>query len=371
MNGTRPLDGITVFEFSHSVAAPFAGLILADLGARVIKIENPKGGDYARGWGPPFWGEDAACFHGLNRGKEGLAVSLADPVQRDELRTRILQEGDVVIQNMRAGVLAKYDMDSDSLLAEKPSLIYCDIGAFGPGPLSGKPGYDPLVQAFSGIMSVTGEGERPPVRVGVSMIDMGAGMWSVIGILAKLAARNGETGGSISTSLYETGIAWMNIHLAGFAASGEVRRPYGSGVKEIVPYEAFNTMNGWLMIAAGNDNLFAKLCRAIGRDDLADDPELKTNTGRVGNRDKVISGIATTVAGYNIDDLMTVLDEAGVPNAPIQSVDAVMTHPQTKALGILEPVEGDTLPLPGLPLSFSGHRPRNYGPAPKLGEHNR
>lgn len=368
----RPLDGLTVFEFGHSVAAPFAGLILADLGARVIKVENPTGGDYARGWGPPFWGEDAACFQGLNRGKEGIAVDLADDDARAALRDRIIAEGDVVIQNMRAGVLAKYDLDGDSLRRDKPSLIYCDIGAFGNGPLSNKPGYDPLVQAFAGVMSVTGEGGRPPVRVGVSMMDMGSGMWSVIGILARLAARGdgGVGGGAVSTSLYETGIAWMNVHLAGYAANGEVRRPYGSGIAEIVPYEAFATKNGWLMIAAGNDSLFGKLCRAIDRHDLADEPGYATNTGRVAGRERLIAELSSTAAGFSLAELMARLDAAGVPNAPIQSVDAVMEHPHTKALGIMAPCDGDTLPLPGLPLTFDGHRPRARRPAPKLGEHN-
>ncbi|WP_366656106.1 CoA transferase [Fodinicurvata sp. EGI_FJ10296] len=373
---TPPLDGITVFEFGHSVAAPFAGLILADLGARVIKVENPTGGDYARGWGPPFWGEDAACFHGLNRGKEGIAVDLADEGQRAALRQRIIAEGDIVIQNMRAGVLAKYGLDGDSLQKDKPALISCDIGAFGNGPLGNKPGYDPLVQAFAGVMSVTGEGGRPPVRVGVSMMDMGSGMWAVIGILAKLAARDGKAapgdsaGGTVSTSLYETGIAWMNVHLAGYAASGEVRRPHGSGIAEIVPYEAFATKNGWLMIAAGNDGLFGKLCRAIGRDDLAAEPGYATNSGRVAGRDRLIAELSRTAAGFELDELMAILDAAGVPNAPIQTVDAVMEHPHTKALGIMAPTDGDTLPLPGLPLSFDGTRPRARRRAPTLGEHN-
>ena len=182
-----PLEGLTVVEFSNSVAAPFSGLILSDLGAEVLKIENPDGGDHARGW-PPFHEGEAATFHTLNRGKKALRVDLSDPVAVAALRRLILERADVVVQNMRAGIIDKFGLGAEALRAAKPELIYCDLHAFGAtGPLQAKPGYDPLMQAFGGIMSVTGEGgERPPVRVGASLVDLGAGMWSVIGILASL-----------------------------------------------------------------------------------------------------------------------------------------------------------------------------------------
>src|SRR5262249_2766203 len=186
----KPLEGLVVVELGHSVAAPYAGLILADLGARVIKVENPKSGDYARGWGPPFWRDIASCFHGLNRGKEGITADFGDPQDCAALKALILEKADAVIQNLRPGILEKFGLTAEALRVAKPSLIWCDIGAFGAkGPLAGKPGYDPLVQASTGIMSVTGEGGgRPPVRVGVSLIDMGSGMWTVIGLLAALLA---------------------------------------------------------------------------------------------------------------------------------------------------------------------------------------
>ncbi len=372
MERPRPLAGLTVYEFGHSVAAPYAGLILADLGATVIKVENPKGGDYARGWGPPFWHDDASIFHSLNRGKQGISVDFSDAGACAALRARILADGDAVVQNLRAGVLSKHGLDAESLLTEKPGLVWCDIGAFGPdGPLSDKPGYDPLMQAFAGVMSVTGEGGRPPVRVGVSIMDMGAGMWSVIGLLSALIARASTgRGGVVGTSLYETGIAWMTAQLAGYCASGEVRKPHGSGVAEIVPYQAFEASDGWLMIAAGNDNLFRRLCAAIGRDDLASDPRFASNAGRVANREPLLSEIAAAARAQTVAALAAKLDGVGVPNAPIQSVDEVVAHPQTQALRILEPVEGDTLPLAGIPVSFDGVRPRHAGRAPALGEHN-
>ena len=257
--------------------------------------------------------------------------------------------------------------------AEKPALIWCDIGAFGTrGPLASKPGYDPLVQASTGIMSVTGEGGRPPVRVGVSLVDMGSGMWAVIGMLAALLARNnGGEGRNVSTSLYETGLAWMTVPLAGYAASGEVRKPYGSGAAEIVPYQAFETSDGWLMIAAGNDGLFRKLCDPIGLDSLCSDPAFATNATRVVNRERLIPQIEAAVRRYSTEALGRLLDEAGVPNAPLLGVDQVATHPQTSALGMLGRCENDdNIELVGIPLSFDGERPRAPKPAPALGQHN-
>ena len=367
-----PLAGLTIVELGHSVAAPYAGLILADLGARVIKVENPDKGDHARGWGPPHWNGTAATFHCYNRGKEGIAIDLGDADEAAQLRRLIIDEADAVIQNLRAGVLSRYGLDGASLRAEKPGLIWCDIGAFGEGgPLAAKPGYDPLMQASTGIMSITGEHGRPPVRVGVSLVDMGAGMWTVIGLLSALIARAGSgQGAHVQTSLYETGLAWMTAHLAGFAASGEVRRPYGSGVQEVVPYQAFETRQGWLMIAAGNDGLFRKLTAALGLAELASDPRFATNSARILNREAILSLIAEAVRTWPFGELQAALDAAGVPNAPIQTVDQVARHAQTEALGMLQQSAAGELALAGIALSIDGVRPRAKGSAPALGEHN-
>lgn len=368
----KPLAGITVVELGHSVAAPYAGLILADLGARVIKVENPGAGDYARGWGPPFFHDTASAFHALNRGKEGLAVDFTDGAQIEALRSLIIAEADAVIQNLRPGILEKFGLTGEALRKVKSELIWCDIGAFGAvGPLAKKPGYDPLAQASTGIMSVTGEGGRPPVRVGVSLIDMGSGMWSVIGLLAGLVARkeSGE-GRTVATSLFETGLAWMTVPLAGYEASHEVRKPFGSGTAEIVPYQCFETSDGWLMVAAGNDNLYRKLCGALGLQAIANDPDFATNKARVINRDRLIPQISAVTALLTSEQLGLKLDEAGVPNAPLLTVDQVSSHPQTHALGMSVRCSADDIELMGVPLSFDGERPRARIRAPKLGEHN-
>lgn len=372
MDVGKPLSGTTVIELGHSVAAPFAGLILADLGARVIKVENPEGGDHARDWGPPFWGEMSSSFASLNRGKEGITIDFRDEAEAELLRRLITEEADAVIQNLRPGVLERFGLSPERLRAANPSLIWCNIGAFGAnGPLSAKPGYDPLVQASTGIMSVTGEGNRPPVRVGVSLVDMGSGMWAVIGLLANLFARTKrDVGAEVSTSLYETGLAWMTIPLAGFEAAADVRKPYGSGVAEIVPYQAFETADGWLMIAAGNDKLFRKLCSVLDLDHLATDARYATNSARVTNREDLISVIAAAVARRHPDELSQSLDALGIPNAPLLAVDQVARHPQTEALHMTVEPDGTDLRLMGVPLSFDSVRPRATRPAPWLGQHN-
>jgi crotonobetainyl-CoA:carnitine CoA-transferase CaiB-like acyl-CoA transferase len=373
MPSAKPLAGITVVEIGHSVAAPYAGLILSDLGAEVIKVENPKGGDYARGWGPPFWNGTASAFHGLNRGKSAVTVNFSDPAEVARLRRLILDRADAVIQNLRAGVMVRHGLGAAELTAKKPGLIYCDLGAFGEvGPLASKPGYDPLMQAFAGMMSITGEGgDRPPIRVGVSIVDMGAGMWATIGILAALyeRTRTGH-GGAVATSLYETALAWMTIPLAGYAANGEIRRPHGSGAAEIAPYQCFLTSNGWLMIAAGNDSLYQRLCATLGRPELGEDPRFRTNGDRVVNRDVLIPLIEEIARTWTIDELMAALDSAGIPNAPLQNVAQVSSHLQTEAVGILKKGPDGALSTVGVPLTFDGQRSSYERAAPALGEHN-
>ena len=373
MSSAKPLAGTVVIEIGHSIAAPFAGLIFSELGADVLKVENPRGGDHARGWGPPFWEGTASAFHAYNRGKKGLSVDFNDEVAVAGLRRMILERADVVIQNLRAGVFEAAGLGAAGLLAEKPELIVCNIGAFGStGPLMDKPGYDPLMQAFAGLMSITGEGGgRPPVRTGASLVDMGAGMWATIGILASLIDRaNTRRGGSIDTSLYETALSWLTLPMASYGASGETRRPYGSGVAEIVPYQCFPTLDGWLMIAAGNDGLYRKLCAVLEHPEWATDGRFTSNAGRVAHRDVLLAMIEAATRPQKLAVLAARLDASGIPNAPLQDVAQVAAHPQTAALGILQAERPGGLPMVGLPVSFDGTRPAMQFPVPHLGEHN-
>lgn len=371
MSSTKPLAGLKVLEIGHSIAAPYAGMVLAELGADVIKLENPGAGDYARGWGPPFVEGTSTVFHSMNRHKRGIAADLSDPDTRARVRALILNEMDVVLHNLKPGALDKLGLGAEGLLAEKPSLIFCNIGAFGrTGPLSALPGYDPLMQAFGGLMSMLGEDGRPPVRVPVSIMDLATGMWTVIGILAAHAerARTGK-GGIVDTSLYETSCAWMAIPLADYIASQVLPKRTGSGVGMIVPYQAFPCSDGHLMVASGNDNLFRKLCGVIGQPDLADDPRFTKNAGRVEHRETLIPILSAALATQTRSHWQEKLEAVGVPCGPVQTLDQVVTHPQTEALGILQTLPGHTLQTIGLPVSFNGQRPAYEKGAPALGEH--
>jgi crotonobetainyl-CoA:carnitine CoA-transferase CaiB-like acyl-CoA transferase len=374
MSSPHPLSGLVVVEIGHSVAAPYAGMILGELGAEVIKVENPKGGDAARGWGPPFSEGTATAFHAFNRAKHGIAVDLADPAAVERLHRLIRERADVLIHNLKFGTLERYGLGAASLLAEKPSLVCCNIGAFGSrGPLRERPGYDPMMQAFGGLMSLLGEDGRPPARVTVSIIDMATAMWAAIGILAKLAERRATgKGGVVDASLYETTLAWMSLPIAAYLASGEIPARHGSGIEQIVPYQAFAAADGHLMVAAGNDNLFRRLAAAIGRPSLAADPRFLSNKERVVNRRVLIPILEDVFAPEPIAVWTGRLDAAGIPNAPIRSIDQVVGDAQTAALGIIQErpgsAAGSTLSLVGLPLCFDGVRPPFAKPAPRLGE---
>jgi crotonobetainyl-CoA:carnitine CoA-transferase CaiB-like acyl-CoA transferase len=372
MSRPLPLDGITVIELGHSVAAPYAGEILGDLGADVIKIEKADGGDDARKWAPPYWGEMSATFQSLNRNKRSVVVNLKDRGECERLRQLILERADVVIQNLRPGSAAEFGLDAETLRGKKPGLIYCTIGAFGAaGPLKDRPGYDPLMQAFGGLMSVTGEPDQTPVRVGTSIIDMAAGMWSVIGVLSALLQRqrDGGQGAAIDTSLYETVLGWMCYHAANYQASGELPKRQGSGAAMIVPYRGYATKDGFIVIAAGNDKLFALLAKVLGHPEWRNDPRFLTNPDRVNNQAVLYQRIEELVQQKTSAEWQEILDKAGVPNAPMQTIEQVLEHPQTKALGMMQESPDGAITLLGLPVSFDGVRPGFRKPPPPLGAH--
>ncbi len=372
MSRQLPLAGVTVVELGHSVAAPYAGEILGDLGADVIKVEKADGDD-ARNWAPPYWGDTSATFQSLNRNKRSVVVDLRDAAERERLKRLIVERADIVIQNLRPGSAAEFGLDAGALRALKPALIYCTIGAFGAaGPLKERPGYDPLMQAFGGLMSVTGEPDQRPVRVGTSIIDMAAGMWSVIGVLAALAQRRADgAGASIDTSLYETALGWMCYHAANFQASGELPKRQGSGTAMIAPYRAHATRDGFIVIAAGNDKLFAALAKVLGHPEWIEDPRFRTNPDRVTNQALLYGAIEELVRARTTPEWQEILDAAGVPNAPMQTIDEVLEHPQTKALDMLQRSPDGSMTLLGLPLSFDGARPPFRRSPPQLGAHTR
>lgn len=369
---TLPLEGLTAYEFGSNVAGPFAGSILAELGATLIKVERLEGDD-ARVWGPPFADDGTATiFHALNRNKRSITVDLKDQAALDELKARIAADGDIVVQNMRPGAMARLGLDAETLLGLNPRLIVCNLHAFGAsGPLKDRPGYDALMQAFGGIMSVTGEEGRPPVRCGISVIDMGTGMWCAIGILSALL-RRGVTGkgGVVDAALFETAVQWMTFYSADAQVTGKSPTRHGSGVRGIAPYEAFECADGYQIVAASNDRLFFKLADALGHPEWKSDPRFATNPQRDAHRVELKTMLTGIFLREPRSHWQGILDDAGVPSAPTQTTQEVLAHPQTIASGMVQHLTGYPLGLIGLPLQFDGNRPGLRSSAPALGEAN-
>jgi crotonobetainyl-CoA:carnitine CoA-transferase CaiB-like acyl-CoA transferase len=367
-----PLENLVVVELGHSVAAPVAGLILAELGATVVKVENPEGGDDARNWGPPFLHGAAGMFQAINRNKLSVTVDLKSEAERATLTNYIVEHADVVVQNMRPGLVERYGLDAAQLRKLKSSLVYCNLNAFGSaGPMKSMPGYDPLLQAFGGLMSVTGHEGAEPVRTGPSIIDQGAGMWAVIGILAALLKRS-ETGEGceVDTSLFETALSWMCMASAAYIASGNVPKRVGSENGGMAPYKAYQASDGWVVIAAANDNLFRRFSQAVGHPEWADEPDMSTNSNRVRNRVKVNALVAEVIRTKPRAYWIETLGAVSVPCAPLQSLDEVLAHPQTQAVGMLQESADGKFRLMGVPLQFDGERPAFRKNPPALAEDN-
>jgi crotonobetainyl-CoA:carnitine CoA-transferase CaiB-like acyl-CoA transferase len=366
-----PLAGIRVVEIGQNLAGPYAAEILARLGADVIKVERPGAGDDARGWGPPFPGGAGSSFHAVNAGKRSIAVDLKDPAEVAWLRG-FAAAADVVVENLRAGVLDELGLGAGVLRADNPRLIYCAVSAFGPtGPLRRRPGYEPMIQAFAGLMLVSGEEGGPPVRVGVPMLDYGTGMWAAIGVLAALAQRQRTGAGcTVDAALFETALAWMGGHVPSLQLAGEMPPRHLTGSPKLVPFQAFETKTGPIVIAAGNDRLFAALARALERPDWAQDPRFRDNAGRFAHKAVLLADIEAITRTRTKGEWLDRLEQAGVPCAPIHTLPEALAQPQTQAAEIIQRLPGLDLDLVGLPLRFDGVRPPLPGPSPRVGEHD-
>lgn len=369
----RPLDGITVVDLSQNLAGPYCAQILADLGAEAVKVERPGTGDAARAWGPPFWEGEGTIFLAANREKRSLALDLKSEAGR-RILFRLLERADVLVESFRAGSAERLGVGWAEVHEHNPRLIYCSVTAFGPrGPLHERPGYDPLAQAFSGLISVTGHPGHPPARVGTSVIDYGTGVWGAVGVLGALLER-GRTGRGthVGTSLYDTALAVMGYHLLGHLATGQVPGPQGSGLPMIAPYQALPTSDGQLMLAAGTDALFRAACRALELPEIAEDGRFADNAGRVRHREALIAALSEATRRETTARLVERLQAAGVPAAPIQTVDQVVEDPQTQATGMLEEVPHPRIPGyrgVALPIEWDGRRPGSRRVPPRLGEH--
>jgi crotonobetainyl-CoA:carnitine CoA-transferase CaiB-like acyl-CoA transferase len=369
----RPLAGTRVVDVTTSIAGPYCAEILAALGADVVKVERPDTGDDGRAWGPPFWNGESAMFLAVNAGKRSLAVSLADERGREAV-VRLVDQSDVFLQSLRPGLAERLGLGAEELRARNARLVYCSIGAYGNvGPLAEEPGYDALMQAAGGLISMTGEPGRPGVRVGSSLVDMGTGMWAALGIASALLERERTGRGAlVDTSLYETALAYIGYHLVGYFADGTVPTGQGTVFPMVAPYQVFPTRDGELMVAAGNDRLFRLLCSVLDLPELANDERFRTNPDRVRNRNELVELVAARLRERETRDWQERLRAAGVPAAPVADVADIVAAEQTNALGFLQPVEHASIPelqLPALPLSFDRERATHASAPPLVGEH--
>ena len=365
------LDGVRVLELGQVLAGPFAGAIFADLGAEVVKVERVDGGDDARRMGPAFRHGDALNFQVFNRGKQSVALDLksADGLAAFE---RLAAEADIFIHNLRPGVPKALGIDGPSLCARHPRLIYCEISAFGSaGPMALRPGYEPLIQAFSGLSSTNGGPDDPPLRAGASVCDQGTGMWAVIGALAMLHRRQGTgRGGILSASLLETALVWNGQKADAYVNEGRLPDRHRSGHPGFVPYEAFDTADAPLLICCGNDRLFTKLAAELGRPDWPADERFATNRARLAHKAALMAELEPLLRQRPRAEWTARLEAAGVPCAPIHTVPEALEHPQVQALGVLQAVPGEDFRLTALPFSIDGERPALHAGAPRLGQQN-
>ncbi|GAB3129119.1 CaiB/BaiF CoA transferase family protein [Novispirillum itersonii] len=375
-----PLSHLRVLDLSRVLAGPWAGQLLADLGAEVIKVERPGAGDDTRGWGPPFLKDEAgnptseaAYYLSANRGKKSVTIDMGSPDGQALIRD-LAARCDVVLENFKVGGLKKYGLDYDSLKAIKPNLIYCSVTGFGQdGPYAHRAGYDFMIQGLGGLMSLTGEPEGMPMKVGVAFADIFTGMYSTVAVLAALAHRDrtGE-GQYIDMALLDVQVAVLANQAMNYLASGKAPGRLGNAHPNIVPYQAFATQDGHIILAVGNDGQFARFCAVAGRPELAEDDRFRTNRARVQNRADLVPEVAGMVARKTTAEWIAALENEAVPCGPINTLDQVFADPQVIHRGLKQtlphPVAG-SVDLVACPIKFSGTPAGATTPPPSLGQH--
>lgn len=378
-----PLSHVRVLDLSRVLAGPWAGQLLADLGAEVIKVERPGAGDDTRGWGPPWLQTEggasgdrpgeSAYFLSCNRGKKSVAVDMASPEGQAIIRD-LAARSDVVLENFKVGGLKKYGLDYDSLKALKPDLVYCSITGFGQdGPYAHRAGYDVMIQAMGGLMSLTGEPDGMPTKVGVAFTDIFTGMYASVAVLAALAHRDrtGE-GQYVDMALLDVQVAVLANQAMNYLVSGTAPVRHGNAHPNIVPYQAFATIDGHLVLAVGNDAQFARFCALAGRPELAEDPRFSTNPQRVAHRAELVPIVAGIVAGRTTAEWIAALEEKGIPCGPINTLDQVFADPQVRHRGIRRSwphTAAGTVDLVRCPIRYSDLPSAAATAPPLLGEH--
>jgi crotonobetainyl-CoA:carnitine CoA-transferase CaiB-like acyl-CoA transferase len=370
----RPLEGLRVVELARVLAGPWSGQLLADLGAEVVKVERPGAGDDTRHWGPPFvTGADganlgAAYYHSCNRGKRSVAIDIATAWGQAEVRA-LLADADVVIENYKVGGLVKYGLDPARLRADFPRLIVCSITGFGQtGPYAHRAGYDFIVQAMSGFMSLTGEPDGAPQKAGIAYADIFTGMYATVAILAALRRRDDTGAGAhVDMALLDAQVAVLANQAANYLASGVAPKRMGNGHANVVPYQAFATADGQLVVAVGNDGQYRKLCAILGEPQWGDDPRFATNAARLANRAELIPLLAAKIATWEAQPLSLALEAEGVPAGPINDLAGVFADPQVIARGMRFRPEGASIDGVASPIVIDGERMVAATAAPPLG----
>jgi crotonobetainyl-CoA:carnitine CoA-transferase CaiB-like acyl-CoA transferase len=362
-----PLAGVRVVDLSRVLAGPYATMALADLGADVVKVEHPRGGDETRSWGPPFVGGESAYFLSVNRSKRSIALDLKDPDGRD-LALELCARADVVIENFRSGSAERLGLGYAIVRARRPDVVYCTITGFGPREPRTRPGYDFTVQAESGLMSITGEPDGEPTKVGVAVVDVLTGLNAAVAILAALHRRSSTGEGElIEVSLLDSAFAALVNVAAGALVTGEEAKRYGNAHGSIVPYQPFRTADGSLAVAAANDGLYRKLCAALDRPDLAQDERYATNDARVLNRDSLVAELEAVFAGRTTAEWLRILLAAEVPAGEIRGVRAAL-EAGNATTGVRHPTAG-TLAVVNSPYLLEQAALRPPAPPPLLGQH--
>ncbi|ODR83483.1 formyl-CoA transferase [Haladaptatus sp. W1] len=373
---TGPLDGVTVLDASRVLVGPFCTMQLGDLGADVIKIERPETGDQTRGWHPPTYGEsdESAYYLSVNRNKRSMTLNLASEEGQTVFRD-LASEADVVVSNFRVGTMEKWGLDYQTLREDNPGLVYCALSGYGEwGPDKDRPAYDLIMQAEGGLMSITGEADGSPVRVGVAIADIGAGMYATQAILAALLERElGDgTGQKVDVSLLDGQVAWMSYMASNYFATGTPPERMGSKHPTLAPYQAYPTADGYVVIAVPSPNLWPKFCRAIDREDLIDDERFRDNASRVENRDELDALLEPTFAEFTTAEIVETMDDHGVPATDVKDMQDVFDNPQVNARNmqwsVSHPTAGD-VEMAGSPMHLSKTPTRVRAHPPLLGEH--
>jgi crotonobetainyl-CoA:carnitine CoA-transferase CaiB-like acyl-CoA transferase len=369
-----PLEGVKVLDLSRVLAGPYATMVLADLGADVVKVEHPERGDDTRHWGPPFAGGESAYFLSVNRNKRSVGVDLKRPEGSEKIR-KLAADADVVIENMKRGALEKMGLGYAALKELNPGLVYCSITGFGPGKDGDRPGYDFLIQARAGIMGITGfpEPDGEPTKVGVAIADIVCGLYAATAILAALRRREATgKGARIEVPLFESTLSWLANRGQEYLVSGEDKGRLGNAHPTIVPYQTFDASDKQIAVAVGNDAQFERLCDAIGRAELADDERYATNPARVASREELVEILQQEFSKRAADEWVEKIREAGVPIGPVNALADVFADEHVSSSGILRDVDHPTagmLKMLASPVLIDGERPPIRCPPPTLGQH--